>query len=121
MVDEDVSHGAAFADASETEHSPLNRTPDCGSSGYSTFSTAQDELLRTSHAGPILTDGERMQSRQDDVSTRPTQLFKQTQIFVEMDELRDNKWKETHRWNFGLEEDFDDDGVPKWNHPVRAM
>jgi hypothetical protein len=26
-------------------------------------------------------------------------------------------WKETHRWNFGLEEDLDEDGEPKWNHP----
>lgn len=26
-------------------------------------------------------------------------------------------WRETHRWNFGLEEDLDEDGEPVWNHP----
>ena len=29
--------------------------------------------------------------------------------------------RETHRWNFGLEEDLDEDGDPKWNHPVRIL
>eukprot|EP00035_Acanthoeca_spectabilis_P025171 m.457166 g.457166 ORF g.457166 m.457166 type:complete len:1083 (+) comp21210_c0_seq1:212-3460(+) len=61
----------------------------------------------------------------------PTKLFKNTHIFVEMDELRVGlvrnpsthqfqrveEWQETHRWNFGLQEDLDELGVPMWNHP----
>jgi len=48
-------------------------------------------------------------------------MFKQTHVFVEMDELdstykrdpmtykfgRVEEWKETHRWNLGLQEDLD--------------
>jgi hypothetical protein len=47
----------------------------------------------------------------------PTKFFKRKQLFVEMDELRGDQWRETHRWNFGLEEDLDEDGEPVWNHP----
>ena len=50
-----------------------------------------------------------------------TNMFKQTHVFVEMDELdstykrdqmtykfgRVEEWKETHRWNLGLQEDLD--------------
>ena len=31
--------------------------------------------------------------------------------------LAGKRWKETHRWNFGLEEDLDETGDPIWNHP----
>lgn len=49
----------------------------------------------------------------------PTKFFKRKQLFVEMDELDGDEWKETHRWNFGLEEDLldDEDHKPVWNHP----
>jgi hypothetical protein len=50
-----------------------------------------------------------------------TTMFKHTHVFVEMDELdstykrdqmtykfgRVEEWKETHRWNLGLQEDLD--------------
>ena len=55
----------------------------------------------------------------EDLGHAPARFFKWEQLFVEMDELDGDEWKETHRWNFGLEEDLldDEDGKPVWNHP----
>jgi len=60
-----------------------------------------------------------------------TKFFKKQHIFVEMDELREKverdrkshrfdrveQWVETHRWNFGLQEDLNEVGERVWNHP----
>ena len=47
----------------------------------------------------------------------PTKLFTHSQLFIELREFRDEEWHQTHRWNFGLEEDIDENGLPVWNHP----
>ena len=60
-----------------------------------------------------------------------TKFFKKQHLFVEMDELRQKverdrkshrfdrveQWVETHRWNFGLQEDLNEVGERVWNHP----
>ena len=62
---------------------------------------------------------------------KDTKFFKKQHLFVEMDELRDKvvrdrkthrfervqQWVETHRWNFGLQEDLNEVGERVWNHP----
>jgi len=48
--------------------------------------------------------------KMEPVARKPIQFFKEKHVLVEMNELRGHVWMETHRWNFGLEEDLADDG-----------
>eukprot|EP00040_Diaphanoeca_grandis_P028363 m.164155 g.164155 ORF g.164155 m.164155 type:complete len:995 (+) comp31325_c0_seq1:73-3057(+) len=103
------------------------------------MSISKERLPSVSIEEPTLTEGELdgipTSAMHPDGPPSPsradTKFFKKKQLFVEMDEFRESfvrdprthkfertqLWVETHRWNFGLQEDLDEQGHTVWNHP----